>query len=316
MNEFNYISEPKESVACTLCGGGDSWILSIVSKNGLPVKTCLCKQCGLIYINPRMTKEGYDAYYKYFYRKDRSIIKGREEPNEEENFQSARKFGNVLAKKLDRYMQPGLMVDVGSSTGGVLYGLREIVPSVEVFGIEPSVAESEFANKKGIMTECALFENILKDHLNASSIICVKSLNHLLNPRSFLEWARNNLKENGHIILAVKNFRQQVYRAGRVESAVQIDHPYMFVPCTLRRLVESSGFEVVFEDIDEKKSKEELGRKREEGLPRQHILLVARVKQKMDIRPVFDAKRALNIRRQLSPFWVRFRNILLRLRMA
>lgn len=314
MTSFDYITEKQEEVLCALCGTDDFYVLSEVSKNKLPVRTCLCKRCGLIYLNPRMTTEGYDNYYKYFYRQDRSMIKGRDEAEEEKSFQSARKFGRALAQRLKSFIQPGLTVDVGSSTGGVLFGIREILPSADAFGIEPSVSEAEFANKKGVKTEQTLFENFRGDDLAASTVLCVKSLNHLLKPRAFFEWARRTLKKDGYLILAVKNFRQQVYRAGALEHAIQIDHPYMFVPETLRRFVESAGFDVVYEDVDEKKSKAELVRKKEEGLPRQHILLVARPSMNKKISRDFDGNIALSIRRQLHPLSVKLHNIFLRIR--
>jgi SAM-dependent methyltransferase len=305
MYNINFHDKSKlEEVPCNLCGKDDYFLLA--------ENTCLCRNCGLIYINPRMTKEEYDEYYKTRYREDRGERKRRREADEEKNFEAARKFGRALVGRVRNFIKPGLTIDVGSSTGGVLYGLREEVMGLEVLGIEPSAAESEFANKNGIKTIRALFEDFHEKIQPASNILCVQSLNHLLNPRGFFEWARENLKENGHLILAVKNFRQQVRRAGRVESAIQIDHPYMFVPETLKLFVESCGFRVAYEEIDEGKSKAELALKKAEGLPRQHILLVAKRDADFKRKAISNPDYYRKLRFQLWKPYLRIYNFLSR----
>lgn len=275
MTNFTYEKSEREYVSCNYCGADTFRVLAARSANGLNVRTCLCKRCGLIYLNPRMTAAEYSRYYADCYRDDRSRAKGTDELNLEENFERARKFGNVLAVRLSPFFKPGLTIDVGSSTGGILYGLREKIPQIQVFGIEPSLQESEFANSKGIKTETSLFENFNgRVFSGVSTILCVQSLNHLLNPRKFFEWAWDTLEEGGHCVLAVKNFRHQCRRSGGVSAGVQIDHPYMFTPETLKAFTESVGFTTVYSDVDEYKSDEELFRQKKEGMHRHHIRLV------------------------------------------
>lgn len=275
MSEFNYVFEPKESVACALCGANVFFVLAKRSVNGLVARTCLCQRCGLIYLNPRMTKAGYDRYYQFFYREDRAEIKKHSGYTLAENFEKSLNFGRAFARQVRDFIRPGLVIDVGSSTGGVLAGFSEEISGVTVFGIEPSVAESEFANRKGIPTTQIMFENYNNETLRASAIICVQSLNHLLSPQLFFSWAFATLEEGGALILSVKNFRHQCRRAGSIEAGVQIDHPYMFVPETLRALVESAGFIIALFEVDENASAEELYRRYRAGFTRHHIRLVA-----------------------------------------
>lgn len=277
---FDYSKAVKEKIACNLCNADNYFILANQSVNGLAVQTCLCKRCGLIYINPRMTKAGYDNYYKYFYRIDRDQIKEKEEGTDlEVNFANARKYGQAIARRLKGIMQErGLTLDIGSSTGGVLRGLKDEIPDLELLGVEPSVAESGFANKQGIKTITSLFENFISasnESLMFSNIFCVRTLNHLLDPYQFFKWSKARLKDGGCLILEVKNFRHQARRTGSVAAGVQIDHPYMFTPETLKALVEASGFTVAYMDVDEYKDKATAVRQRREGLSVHHIRLVA-----------------------------------------
>ncbi len=263
-------------MGCNFCGQYDTSVLSRSAKDRADVDTRLCRNCGLIYISPRMTRAEYDKYYRYYYREDRERLKRQTEAGLEKNFEEARRFGKALAGRVSDFMKSGLTIDVGSSTGGVLFGMREIIPQLEPRGVEPSQAESLFANQKGIPTETVLFENFKGLDIEPSNILCVQSLNHLLDPRAFFEWAYQALTHDGSLVLAVKNFRQQVYRAGSVQSAVQIDHPYMFTPEVLAHFVQSCGFTIVYFDIDEEKSLEELSKQRNEGMSIQHIRFVAK----------------------------------------
>ena len=284
MEKFVYEKMKFENIPCNLCGGSDFFTLAQRAANGLLARTCLCKNCGLIFINPRMTKDSYAQYYQYHYREHRAASVGKMERGAElqVNFDDARKFGRALVQLLSPHIKnSGLTVDVGSSTGGVLFGMREILPKIELLGVEPSLAESDFANHQGVKTNCALFEDFLasSDIIKAANILCVRSLNHLLDPMSFFLWAKKVLAPDGSLILVVKNFRHQTRRAGSVVAGVQIDHPYMFTPETLKAMVEKAGFKVVYLDSDESKNKKELFKQKEASLSIHHIRLVSKKSQ-------------------------------------
>lgn len=301
MDSKTYFKQARlESIPCNLCGMDDCFVLARETKNKTLAQTCLCRNCGLVYINPRMTKEAYDEYYKFFYREDRSAIKGKNEANLADSFEGMREFGRALMQRFRDCIRPGLTIDVGSSTGGVLAGMRDEVPDLSVFGIEPSVAESEFARAHGVETYTGLFENFSdRDFGPVAQIICVQSLNHLLDPRSFFKWSFEKLADGGHLILSVKDFRFQCRRSGRVEAGIQTDHVFMFVPETLKRFVESVGFRIVRIEADEQRSQEERMRQRREGLSHHHIRLVC-VKES-GARPVLIAQ----IENRVAYRWLR-----------
>jgi SAM-dependent methyltransferase len=220
MDSFNYKNKKLENILCNLCKSDNTKIICKRSVNNLAVNTVMCKKCSLIYINPRMSNKDYDDYYKSFYRVDRAEIKNKEYINDlDKNFENARRFGKAIVKYMGKYIKSGLTVDVGSSTGGILYGMKESRTDLELLGIEPSLDESGYAQSKGVKTIRGLFEDIDIDLKNkVSNILCVQSLNHLLDPKKFLTWAHESLVDNGHVFLAVKNWRHQVRRMGKLIS--------------------------------------------------------------------------------------------------
>lgn len=246
-----------------------------------------------------MSSKDYDEYYMSFYRQDRAEIKNKVFVNStEKNFENARKFGKAIVSYMGKYVKDGLTIDVGSSTGGILYGMREVRPNLELLGIEPSLDESAHAELKGIKTIRSLFEDVQLDlRGKAANVLCVQSLNHLLDPKKFLTWSHDILEEDGHIFLAVKNWRHQVRRMGRLQSGVQIDHVYMFTPETLSLLCRTAGFEVVYLDVDEGKSFEAIQKQKSDGLNTHHIRLVAR---KTKVPSEFIIPRGLYFKTRLA----------------
>lgn len=276
---FDYSKKKLEKIPCDLCGSQNYFVLAKKAKGGIFAQTCLCKKCGLIFLNPRMSKGDCDDYYKNYYRVHRAELKGKNLDDDRgvaENFRGAVKFGKAWAEEYGRFLLPGLTIDVGSSTGGILYGLKDARTDIEILGIEPSLAESQYAEKMGVKTINCLFEDFKSELAGpVSNIFCVQSLNHLLSPSSFLEWSHKNLKNGGRLFLAVKDFRYQCRRGGSIESGIQIDHPYMFTPETLKLFVESRGFKILQMEVDEFLSKNDIDKNKEGGLSTHHIRIVA-----------------------------------------
>ena len=273
---FPYETADTESVRCNLCLRDETEALHDRDRNDLNVLSVICKHCGLIYLNPRMTNAWYGRYYTTEYRPQMARFKGRSlaAPDLGDMFRKATKHGEALATRLKEHWATGLTIEVGSSVGGVLNGIRQKL-GVEVLGIEPSPDESGEANNRGVKTYCELIENFREEIPLASNVLCSQSLNHLLNPRYFLEWAHQRLQPEGRLVLEVMNFRH-VFRHFRwMQRAIQIDHTYMFVPEVLEAFVRSAGFKILKVEVGEKLSKQGISELKRTGMPIYHILLVA-----------------------------------------
>lgn len=268
-----------EAIPCNLCGGSDFRTLAERDGLGLPVRTAMCARCGLICINPRLTKHWYGEYYRYMDATRAAYKHGR--VNEKQRigagFAAAVRHGRAFAERLRPFILPGITIDVGSAEGGLLAGMREVV-AIEPIGIEPTEARVAFANAQGIRSYACLIEDVeraVPDFPRAANIVCTKSLNHLLDPRYFFSWAHRTLAPDGRLLLEVKNFRQQCRMAGRLRFGIQIDHPFMFTPETLAAFVRRAGFAILQMEVDEMKSRGEREALRRVGLPAGHIRLAA-----------------------------------------
>lgn len=256
-NKFDYASERKEQVACDYCNSFDHKIINTKDRYGLDVISVICKQCGLIFINPRMTFEGYDRYYNLEggFRDfvDALRHKGDSYATSEKGFLVAKKIGIFLAEKFRGYLNGGLTIEVGSSNGGMLAGIKEVIPELDVMGIEPALKEAEYAESRGIPTKVGLMENLTSlDFGQVDNIFIVRSLNHLLSPRLFFEWSRDVLREGGILVIMVINFINFCQKRGNITTQIQIDHPFMFSPDSLVNFAASFGFDIKLVDTKSK----------------------------------------------------------------
>lgn len=286
MRDFNYGDFREESIACNLCGLKEFKRLAKRDHDGLKLSTVICRKCGLIFINPRMSKDGYREYYQNEYRSKAALHGKSRLPNLEKMFNKGVNHGEELLNIALPYVNlDGLTVEVGSSVGGILYGMKKILKG-EVIGVEPSETEANYANSKGVKTYISLIEDFeLKDKKlpKFSNIVCTQSLNHFLDPAYFFSWSYKNLVDSGRLIIEVMNFRHQAKKAGSLEGATHIDHPYMFTPEVLEDFLTSAGFDVLFFDVDEEKGRKILSDQKNKKIPNTHIRAVA----KKSSRPPF-----------------------------
>ena len=256
-SDFPYHQVIYERPPCNLCGGINFRNICKKDRNGLDVNTAVCTTCGLVSINPRMTPQWYSKYYQKEYRSQMSWNKGFFDEEiiakyytPEKFYHKARAYAERIYKKVGEYIRPGLMIEVGSSSGGILSYFRD-TSSVRVLGIEPSVDEARYAEGKNIETVIGLFEEVDKKIEQADTIVCVQSLNHLLSPSEFFRWSYEHLSPQGRLIVDVVNFEALARRIAYLEKVVQIDHVFMFTPRTLRLFAEQAGFLVLFLNADQ-----------------------------------------------------------------
>ena len=288
-HSFSYDLAKYEDISCDLCGSKEQETLGFSKESR--ARAVICRGCGLIFVSPRMTREWYDKFYQEEYR----ALGGGEEESLAARFDRQRKHGFALAEELRSYFPAkGLLVDVGSSTGGTLAGIKKVFGRLDVLGIEPSEAEAEYARNQGIPTHATLIEDVKRKGIeipDADCVLSTQSLNHFLSPRHFLIWAWRRLKPGGRLILEVKNFRQQARRSGLIANSIQIDHVYMFTPETVREYVLAAGFKPIAFLDDEYLQIPDIRKRQKRGLPGFQIRVVA---EKISREPFSDVMRAID----------------------
>ncbi len=279
---FNYVDADWREVPCNLCGEQDAEPIGERDRNGLAVRSVICKRCGLIFLSPRLTPAWYGRYYEVEYRRQMVAFHGNglDTLNPATIFRGQLRHGQFLLDYLRRVQPraPRSILEIGCSAGGLLKTLRDVFHA-EVLGIEPGPEEAAFAGRQGIPVMAGLFEEVdLPADRRFDLILCTQSFNHLLDPRGVAGRIRDLLSEDGTFLLECQNFFHLCRFWGEREKAIQIDHTYMFVPATLRAIVRAAGFRVLVETVrsDADESARELRRRRRLGIPSLHVRFLAR----------------------------------------
>lgn len=198
-------------------------------------------------INPRMSPEDYDDLYQSGenHRLWMELNSTTKVPDFAERYKGAYEFGTKVAETIKQYIGTGLAVEVGSGTGAVLAAFRDVAGIKTVKGIDPSPEEAAVAEAHGVPTLVKAFELCTPDDVSPETIMSCQSLNHLYDPKGFLEWSYRILPDSGTLVLVVLDFFALARKLCSVERATQVDHIYMFTPDTLKQYVTAAGFDVI-----------------------------------------------------------------------
>jgi len=144
-----------------------------------------------------------------------------------------------------RHCQSGAVLDVGCSSGAFLYQLNHRSPgSYEILGTDVSGAPLGYAESKGVPV---LRGDFLTHDFGGKKFDAVTFwavLEHLIEPKRFLDKAASILKPGGKCFVLVPNMKSLAVRSiGKRYRYVYPQHLNYFTAATLKKLVGDS-FEV------------------------------------------------------------------------
>jgi SAM-dependent methyltransferase len=156
---------------------------------------------------------------------------------------------SVYRKALEPYLgkisNRGVALEIGTGTGIFLRHLREL-GFREPVGIEPSDAAIDAAPmdvkhqiRRGVFTGDEF------PPASLSFIGCFQTLEHIPEPRAFVESAFELLEPGGMIALITHDYTALINRILKARSPIiDIEHLQLFCPESLRYLVASAGYDV------------------------------------------------------------------------
>ncbi len=230
-----------EKVKCNLCGQDN---FKILFKDTPPGRIVQCKNCGLVYANPRKTKALIEK-----------IVTKKEEPREvekkwlpeyiREKKWIQRNFDVRLKLLLKFAPKRGKLLDIGSHLGFFLeLALRR---GFDVVGLEPSEMAVEYAIKKlGIETKIGTLDSIKfpQDHFDVVTLF--HTIEHLPDPSKIVYQINQIIRPGGILVIEtpnIKNVWVKIFR--RKWRQFLPNHFYFFSRETLSKLLEKNGFKVL-----------------------------------------------------------------------
>jgi len=260
VNKFN--NNPKikfEKISCLNCSSANKKILFTNEEHGFDQNTVLCKNCGLIYLNPRMTKNSSDFFYNsdlfcniYAFCVDslpapETSFKNEQVSYEQVNSSFERKGRLVKSKTFYRYdygkrpfhetinslnLQYQSVCDIGAGDGSTLKTFQ--LAGKDVWGYEPSKLLCNLAKTKGVNLINGFIDDVKGEY---DLVIMIHVFEHLLNPIDALKKLRKHIKRYLFIEVPVS--------INKLQTIKNIHNCY-FSLNTLSQVVTKCGFKRIY----------------------------------------------------------------------
>lgn len=234
------------SVPC-LCGkpsAGDI-SLSLIDRWGLPARSVLCKNCGLIRVDPRWDDETYVQVYQNCFL---PFLFGSYELSQERFELSVKRaipFSDLLKSKIN--LKGKTVLEIGCSYGAGLFSLKNT--GADLSGCDYDIRCLEFGR---VNTGFNLFwggihEACLKGD-QYDVIILRHVLEHFLNPFNELQNLKFLLKEKGVLFVEVPGIFNLKDFGNDPLMYFNVFHTYSFSLRTLTKLMNANSFNCFFGD--------------------------------------------------------------------
>jgi 2-polyprenyl-3-methyl-5-hydroxy-6-metoxy-1,4-benzoquinol methylase len=221
--------------ACPLCGQDDAQ--TYLQKGGM--RLVRCPHCSMIYANPIAQELASGSFY------DHAGVPFYLSPGKVESDYSPVRFEREL-RLFRTHCIKGCVLDVGCSTGAFLFQLKARHPGdYSVAGTDVSGAPLDYAESRGVPVIRGDF--LAHDFAGRSfdAVTFWAVMEHLAEPKRFLEKAASILKPNGLCFILVPNMKSLAVRLlGAGYRYIFPPHVNYFSRTTLTRFV-SDRFEVI-----------------------------------------------------------------------
>ena len=224
-----------ENVKCVICDSDDAEKLFDACDKfhdfggRFPVKRC--RNCGLVYLDPRPSEETKGMFYddEYTFKSDK--------PSQETTH-----YLPVIEEL--KKMKPGLIYDVGTGNSEFLPMMREL--GWEVGGNEVDASLVEFFRlTHQIDIDSGYLEDAGHKSKSFDVVTIMGVLEHTPNPKRLLLEVNRILKDDGRLILYCFNRNFEATLLGRHWLGFDVPrHFYSFSEKTIARLLHDTGFAV------------------------------------------------------------------------
>ncbi|MBU0461267.1 MAG: class I SAM-dependent methyltransferase [Nanoarchaeota archaeon] len=240
-----------EKVKCNLCGSDDYKIVYKAKYDRekdvdlkqkfrssgdetLIDQVVKCRNCGLIYVNPRL--------------KSSLIVEGYSEGSDETFVSQAKGRELTFAKCLkliEKYKKKGKILDIGTAGGSFLYVAKKA--GWDVYGCEPNKWLCDWGKKHysiDIKPGTVFDQKYPSNHFDVVTLWDV--LEHVPDPKSVLEECQRILKKGGILVVNYPDIGSWLAKVMRSKWIFLLSvHLFYFTPKTIRKILDKTGFDTV-----------------------------------------------------------------------
>lgn len=235
-----------ERVPCPVCGGANfaettgakhDPTLQRVAGRAARSLWSVCRTCGLVLQNPRLSAEQseelYSAHAYHAYSDGRLA----------ETIAYALRRPEPLIAYLERVADlgdEGTMVDVGCGLGGALICFK--LRGWDAHGVEPDPELARVAQELGADVRTEFFDESSFAPASVDLVYTCHSFEHFVDPAAIARAAHTALRDDGLLFVCVPTFRRARVHARAWMNAA---HTFLFTHRSLGNLLFKAGFDVL-----------------------------------------------------------------------
>ena len=231
---------------CAVCKGSDFDGISEKDRFGVSISLVICRDCGLIHINPRLSEDSYADFYDNFYNGihlgselDEKWYQGRYEKGEEI-------FSFLESKGYLRDLKAKLALEVGCAAGGIIHYFKD--QGFQVKGTDLSSTRIRYGvETHGLDLHHGGLENLTIDK-RPDLIIYSHVLEHVPDLVKELGLIHETLDDDGLVYIEVPGVKDLDNQHVDLLKTLQLAHVYYFSLRSLQNLMEANGFELLYGD--------------------------------------------------------------------
>jgi len=226
---------------CNNCGKKDfqDHTQTVCYWTKIPLNAVKCKNCGLVFLNPRPDKSFGAEYFDHAYSNTNEFESHSYYRDHEKIFtRNTKRFG--ILKKSD--LPNTNVLDFGAGQGHFVKVC--IDNGWNSIGIEQSLAGINSAKQQLNVILLPSVEELHEHHFGAIALWDV--IEHLENPKEVLMKLAKFLHKEGVFVIETSNINSYDYLINRKKwSYWHVDHYFYYSNFTLEYLLNSIGFEIV-----------------------------------------------------------------------
>lgn len=223
------------TIPCNLCGATDVEVIGETDRKGKPLRSVICRSCGLVWTDPR---PGTEATRKFYVDDYRLQYKQTYRPKLKHAY---REIHRALQRfqRIEPLLRQGMKVlDVGAGGGFFPYTVRH--RGYDVVGIEPNRGYARYAVEE---LQLEVMAGFLQDQEFTDESFDIITLNHVLEhledpAAALLRLLRWN-KSGGFLNVEVPNVEATYHAPGH---KFHLAHLYTFNPENLQMLGRKAGY--------------------------------------------------------------------------
>jgi 2-polyprenyl-3-methyl-5-hydroxy-6-metoxy-1,4-benzoquinol methylase len=234
-----------ENVSCSICDSTDSELLAEKDRYGLEYHVVICKKCGLVFVNPRMTEESYIQFYDGEFRK---LYVGVESPAKTYFYNRYIKSSTIL--NFIKSANPSIdfkglnVLEIGCADGGILYYFKEQGCNVKGVDLGSEYLQYGRENYNLDLTQGSL-KDVAQDFI-PDIIIYSHVMEHVLNLDFELKQLREKCSDKTLIYIEVPGIKnlEKIYKMDSLRY-FQNAHTHHFSLTSLTNLFVKHGFRLI-----------------------------------------------------------------------